>query len=441
MRRGRLAHHRAAAPRAENEDEMRKIDTVVIGAGHAGLATSRCLTDAGRDHVVLDRARLAESWRSSPWDSLRLLTPNWMTRLPGWRYQGPDSEGFMTAGELTGYLDAYARSFGTPVQTWTAVTEVSTLVDGYRVTTTQDSWLARNVVMATGARPHVPHHAARLDPIIRQIHTNRYRNPDQLPDGGVLVVGASASGAQIAAELRQAGREVVLAVGTHTRMPRRYRGMDIMWWLEQIGALSRTIDQVRNPRLARREPSIQLRGGASIDELNLATLYDAGVAITGRLTHTDGHRVRFGDDLPVTLAAAEARLMRTLAKIDHFIDSAGLEGEVLPKPRVRPVGVTSQLDAIDLKAAGISTVVWATGFRHGYPWLRVPVFDRHGDVRQYRGITSAPGLYVIGQRFMHRRDSSFIDGARHDALTICDHIEASDRSGRVQTSQPTGAGV
>jgi putative flavoprotein involved in K+ transport len=348
----------------------------------------------------------------------------------------------MTAAEVTGHVDAYARSFGAPVQAWTEVTDVESLADGYRVTTTQGSWLARHVVMATGARPHVPDlHAARLDPSIRQIHTNRYRNPDQLPDGGVLVVGASASGAQIAAELRQAGREVVLAVGTHTRMPRRYRGMDIMWWLEQIGAMSRTIDQVRDPRLARREPSIQLRGGASTDELNLATLNEAGVVITGRLTHTDGHRVRFGDDLPVTLAAAEARLERTLAKIDRFIDSAGLEGEVLPKRPVRPVRVTSQLDAIDLKVAGISTVVWATGFRHRYPWLRVPVFDRHGDVRQYRGITPAPGLYVIGQRFLHRRDSSFIDGARHDARAISEQIVTSDRSRSVRPSLSARAGV
>ncbi len=420
---------------------MRKIDTVVIGAGHAGLATSRCLTEAGRDHIVLDRGRLGESWRSSRWDSLRLLTPNWMTRLPGWRYRGPDSEGFMTAAELTSYLDAYARSFGAPVQSWTAVTDVASLAHGYRVTTTQDTWLARNVVMATGVRPHVPDHAAGLDPTIRQIHTNRYRNPDQLPDGGVLVIGASASGAQIAAELRQAGRDIVLAVGAHTRMPRRYRGMDIMWWLEQIGALSRTIDLVHNPRLARREPSLQLRGGASTDELNLATLNEAGVVITGRLTDADGHRVRFGNDLPVTLAAAETRLERTLAEIDHFIDSAGLEGEVLPRPPVRPVSVTSHLDAADLKAAGISTVVWATGFRHEYPWLRVPVFDRHGDVRQYRGITPAPGLYVIGQRFLHRRDSSFIDGARHDARSICEHIQVSDRSRPVRPSLPARAGV
>jgi putative flavoprotein involved in K+ transport len=347
----------------------------------------------------------------------------------------------MTAAELTGYLDAYARSFGAPVQSWTAVTDVSPLADGYRVTTTQNSWLARSVVVATGARPHVPHQAAGLDPSIRQIHTNRYRNPDQLPDGGVLVIGASASGAQIAGELRRAGRDVVLAVGAHTRLPRRYRGMDIMWWLAQIGALSRTIDQVRNPRAARNEPSIQLRGEASTDDLNLATLNEAGVVITGRLTAADGHRVRFGDDLPVTLAAAEARLERTLAEIDHHIHVAGLEAEVLPKVSVPAVSVSSQLDAMDLKAAGISTVVWATGLRYRYPWLRVPVLDSNGDVRQHRGITSAPGLYVIGQRFLHRRDSSFIDGARHDARAICEHIETSDRSRPVPPSLPARAGV
>jgi putative flavoprotein involved in K+ transport len=420
---------------------MRKIDTVVIGAGHAGLAISRCLTGAGRDHIVLERARLAESWRSSRWDSLQLLTPNWMTRLPGWRYQGTDPEGFMSAPELTAYLEDYAESFNAPVRSWSAVTDVAAVADGYRVIATQDSWLARNVVMATGARSYVPDQALGLDPPILQLHTNGYRNPHQLPDGGVLVVGASASGARIADELREVGRDVTLAVGAHTRLPRRYRGIDIMWWLDQIGAFSRTVDQVRNPRLARREPSLQLGSGSSTDELNLATLSDAGVVITGRLIDFEGHRVRFGDDLPTTLAAADARLERTLAEIDQFIDFVGLESEVLPRDPVRPVKVTSQLDAMDLKAAGVSTVVWATGFRHEYPWLRVPLLDRHGDVRQYRGITSAPGLYVIGQRFMHRRDSSFIDGARHDAHTICEHIEASDRSRGVRPPLPAGAGT
>jgi putative flavoprotein involved in K+ transport len=217
--------------------------------------------------------------------------------------------------------------------------------------------------------------------------------------------------------------------------------MDIMWWLTQIGALSRTIDQVRSPRVARSEPSIQLRGKASTDDLNLATLNDAGVVITGRLTGSDGHRVRFDDDLPVTLAAAEARLERTLAGIDRYIHSAGLEAEVLPKVPVPPLNVSSQLDTMDLRAAGISTVVWATGFRYRYPWLRVPVLDRDGDVRQYRGITPAPGLYVIGQRFLHRRDSSFIDGARHDARAICGHIETSDRSRSVRPSLSARAGA
>ena len=219
---------------------MQHIDTVVIGAGHAGLATSRLLTDAGRDHVVLERGRLAESWRSARWDSLRLLTPNWMSRLPGWSYQGTDAEGFMTVPELIGYLESYSQSFDPPVQQWTSVRAIRPVDGGYRVITTGDDWSARNVVVAAGPRPRVPSLATRLHPDLRQIHTNRYRNPTALPDGGVLVVGASASGVQIASELRQAGRDVVLAVGAHTRLPRRYRGMDIAWWLEQIGALDRT---------------------------------------------------------------------------------------------------------------------------------------------------------------------------------------------------------
>src|SRR5690606_1234302 len=262
----------------------------------------------------------------------------------------------------------------------------------------------------------------RLAPDVWQIHTSRYRNPAGLPDGGVLVVGASASGAQIAAELRRAGRHVMLAVGSHTRLPRRYRGMDIMWWLEQTGALSRTIDDVSDPKRARRAPSLQLRGSVPDDNVNLATLADLGVEITGRLVTVDGYRAAFADDLALTTAAAEAQLRRTLGRIDEFVDRSGLASEVLPADDIRPVIAGGGAGRTDLRSAGITSVVWATGFRHHYPWLRAPVFDRDGDVVQHRGVTPAPGLYVIGQRFMHRRDSSFIDGARHDAAAICEHI-------------------
>ena len=415
---------------------MQRVDTVIIGAGHAGLATSRLLTDAGRDHVVLDRGRLAESWRSARWDSLRLLTPNWMSRLPGWSHQGPDAEGFMTVPELVGYLESYAQSFDPPVRQRTSVLAVRPVDGGYQVTTTtDDAWSARNVVVAAGPRPRVPALATRLHPDVWQIHTNRYRNPAALPDGGVLVVGASASGVQIASELRQAGRDVVLAVGAHTRLPRRYRGMDIMWWLEQIGALDRTIDDAGDARRARREPSAQLVGGLGRPDLNLGRLRELGVVVTGRLDDLDGHRARFRDDLPLTTTAADARLRRTLRTIDQYVAISGLEGEVLPPAAVPPVLMSGAPESLDLRAAGISTVVWATGSQYRYPWLRVPVADVYGEIKQYRGVTPAPGLYVIGLRFMHRRNSQFIDGARHDAQTIVEHLAGADRSG------PTSARV
>jgi putative flavoprotein involved in K+ transport len=408
---------------------MRHVDTVVIGAGHAGLATSRLLTESGRDHVVLERGRLAESWRSARWDSLRLLTPNWMSRLPMWSYQGSDPEEFMTVPELVGYLDSYAQSFAPPIEQWTSVQTVRRVDGGYRITTTGDNWSASNVVVAAGPRPRVPALATRLHPDVWQIHTNRYRNPAALPDGGVLVVGASASGVQIALELRQAGRDVVLAVGAHTRLPRRYRGMDIMWWLEQIGALGRTIDDVRDVRRARREPSLQLVGDRGLPDLNLGLLRDLGVVVTGRLADLDGHEARFCANLSLSAAAAEARLRRALRSIDQYVTTTGLEHEVLPAAPARPVILSGGPHDLDLRSAGISTVVWATGVHHRYPWLRVPVVDAQGDIEQYRGVTAAPGLYVIGLRFMHRRNSQFIDGARHDAQTITEHLVGADRFG------------
>ncbi len=404
---------------------MSRIDTVVIGAGQAGLATSRCLTDTGREHVVLDQGRLAESWRTARWDSLRLLTPNWMSRLPGWSYRGDDPEGFMPASGLVSYLSSYAGSFDAPVRSHTAVTDVRAADEGYRLTATDGEWAARNVVVAAGPRPWRPQHAARLPESVRQLHSTEYRNPSALPDGGVLVVGASASGVQIAGELRRAGREVVLSVGTHTRLPRRYRGMDIMWWLDQTGALNRTVDEVRDVRQARREPSSQLTGAGGGRGMDLGTLRGDGVTIAGRMSRVsgvEGSRIHFDDDLPSTTVAAERRLRRTLAKIDAYVDAAGLASEVMPPDEIRPVMLTSGPDALDLRAAGISTVVWATGFEFRYPWLRVPVLDGAGQIDQYRGVTSAPGLYVVGLRFMHRRNSQFIDGVRHDARAVVDHL-------------------
>jgi putative flavoprotein involved in K+ transport len=420
---------------------MPAIDTVVIGAGHAGLAVSRLLTLEGRDHVVLDRGRVAESWRTARWDSLHLLTPNWMARLPGWAHVGPDSDGFMSASQFVRYLERYAASFGAPVLSGVRVEEVSAARDGYRVVTDCATWLARHVVVATGpgARPRIPEAVEGLDRGVHLTTSADYRNPRQLPEGGVLVVGASASGLQIADELAAAGREVVLAVGRHNRMPREYRGMDIYWWLERTGRTARTIEEVRDPVAARREPSMQLVGRrrhhSQSRELDLGTLLSRGVRLTGHLVGTDGQRVRFADDLRDSVDSADNRMHRFLDTVDRHIEESRLTREVWSADRPRAVALGQSPAALDLAAEGIGSVLLATGYAQSHPWLKLPVTAADGSIRQHRGRTEAPGVYVVGQRFQHRRDSGMVDGARHDAAMVVSHLVGAGASTRT-TDEP-----
>ncbi len=294
-------------------------------------------------------------------------------------------------------------------------------------------WRAANVVIATGwcDEPRVPAVAARLDRTIAQVTTSSYRNPDELPDGRVLVVGASATGVQLADELARAGRDVVLAVGRHSRLPRCYRGVDIWWWLDQIGTFARTIDQVSDPARSRREGSVQLAGRADHRDVDLPALQRLGVRLAGRLVGVDGARVGFADDLPVTTAAADARLERILHQVDGHIRALGLGADVLPPAPRRPVDLTERIDELDLRDEQVGAVVWATGFTRPYPWLHVPVLDQRGEIAQRRGITPHAGLYVLGQRFQHRGDSNFIDGVRHDAAHVARHIAS-----RLQSHEP-----
>jgi putative flavoprotein involved in K+ transport len=402
---------------------MHTIDTLIIGAGHAGLAMSRCLTDRGVEHTVIERGRLGERWLSARWDSFRLLTPNWLTRLPGWSYQGADPDGFMAAPQFVDYLRAYADSFGAPVQERTTVTEVrQARSGGFVVRTDRGDWSARHVVIATGyfASARRPDCAAHLDREVMQVTPAGYRHPGQLPDGAVVVVGASASGVQIADELNRAGRRVVLAVGNHTRLPRRYRDRDILWWLDRTGALDRTIDELSDAERARQEPSMQLVGG--VERLDLAALQDRGVRLAGRLGAVEGDTVRFDDDLAATTAAADARLATLVARLDNY---AATLPERLPAPqRTTPVRPARGPRTLHLRHAGVSTVVWATGYRPRYPWLRVPVLDHAGRIRHRRGVAAADGLYAVGLRFQHRRNATFIDGARHDAEYLAHRIFA-----------------
>ena len=401
---------------------MNRVDTVVLGAGHAGLAVSRLLTEAGREHVVLDRGQVAERWRSERWDSLHLLSPNWMTRLPGWWYGGPDPDGYLSASRFVRYLERYAASFGAPVIGGTTVRRVSRFHEGYRLVTDGDSWLAREVVVATG-----PHGTPVVPPGLEHLNVvtaNRYRNPDQLAPGGVLVVGASASALQIADELARSGREVTLAAGRHSRMPRRYRGMDSFWWLHATGRLARTIDEMPDAEAARREPSVQLvgRNDPTAGNLDLGVLQRRGVRLVGRLLGASGSVVELGDDLAGNVAAADRQLHRFLDRVDHHISCTGLHREVWAPDRPEPIRVPEPPRRLDLRAEGIGTVLVAAGYRPDYPFLGVPVIAADGRILQRQGVTPAPGLYVVGQRFQHRRDSATIDGARHDARAVVEHL-------------------
>jgi putative flavoprotein involved in K+ transport len=363
---------------------------------------------------------------------LHLLTPNWMTRLPGWYYTGPDPEGYLSRSELVSHLEGYAGSFDAPMLADTTVVEVAG-IDGpgqarFRVVTDAGIWYARNVIVATGphGRPHVPAGMEHISADIEVLTASAYRNPAALPSGGVLVVGASSSGLQIADELVRAGREVVVAVGRHTRMPRRYRGMDIFWWLAATGRLARTVDAVPDVAAARRESSLQLVGHPDPcqrgRDLDLGILQARGVRLFGRLRGVIGTLASFCPDLGESIAEADMKMYRFLDAVDRHIDEAGLVREVLLPVRPRPLDIADPRLSLDLAAEKIGTVVVAAGHRPHHPWLRVPVLAADGSIRQRHGVTAAPGLYVVGQYFQHRRDSGLIDGARYDARAVVDHL-------------------
>jgi putative flavoprotein involved in K+ transport len=397
-------------------------DTLIVGAGQAGLSLSNHLTRAGHAHAVLERGRIGERWHSDRWDSLTLLTPAWLSRLDGSRPH-PDPNAFLGREDFVAYLARYARSFGAPVHEHVTVTSVTRAGHRFLVDTSEGRWRARSVVVATGdsAEPRVPA-AAAAAPRLLQLHANRYRNPAGLPDGGVLVVGAGPSGLQIAAELRRAGRDVALAVGRHFRVPRRYRGRDIWHWLDAIGDLERTIDEVPNPVASKSAPSLGLSGAHGGERLDLAVLHGLGVTVAGRLETFDAGRAVFADDLQASIDDAERRLLRLLDRIDDHVEQT--DGGRRPHLTDRPPAV--QLPAgpvsLDVAQGGISTVIWATGYRREYPWLRLPVLDPAGEIVHRHGITPVPGLYVLGLKFQRRRASHFIGGVGADAAWIADRI-------------------
>jgi putative flavoprotein involved in K+ transport len=407
---------------------VKSVATVIIGAGHCGLAMSKHLTERAIDHVLLERGEVANSWATERWDSLRLLTPNWQSRLPGFAYEGDDPHGFMRMREVVAFLKNYAGRVKAPVQTGTRVTRVGQVDGGYRVATDRGDWQCRTLVIASGACnvASVPQLASELPREIASITTMQYRNPQSLPEGGVLIVGASASGVQIASEIRAAGRDVILSTGEHVRLPRVYRGHDIKWWMDVIGAMDMRYDEVEDLNRARNLPSLQLIGTPERRSIDLNSLRAEGVEIVGRLVGLRDGKAQFSGGLASQCAMADLKMNRMLGSIDAWIAERGEEHRFDAPHRFAPtdVGADTRL-GLDLAASGIGSVIWATGYRPDYSWLDVPVFDRKGRIVHDGGLVKAPGMYVMGLPFLRRRKSSFIDGAADDATDLATHLHAS----------------
>ncbi|GLW33710.1 NAD(P)-binding domain-containing protein [Actinoplanes regularis] len=394
--------------------------TVVVGAGHAGLAASHFLTGRSIEHVVLERGEVANSWRRERWDSLRLLTPNWLSRLPGHHYSGPDPDGYMTSGEVAEFIEHFAGVTRAPVRTGTAVTAIRRAGTGYHVVTSGGELSCRSVVLATGACnvPVVPAFAAAVPAGVRQLTPFGYRGPEEIGEGGVLVVGASATGVQIAAELRRSGRPVILSVGEHVRMPRLHRDRDVLWWMDASGVWDQRYDEVDDLTRARRLPSPQLAGTPERATLDLNALTGLGVELVGRLAAVRDDVLLFSGGLRNVCSLADLKMRRLLAGFDEW---AGLRPEAeLPPTRVPPAARLR----LDLGRGEIATIVWATGFRPDYSWLDVPVVDEKGRLRHEGGVVDSPGLYALGLPLLRRRRSTFLSGIEDDAREVIGHLAA-----------------
>jgi len=401
--------------------------TVVIGAGQSGLAMSRCLSERSIDHVVLERSEVANSWRTERWDSLRLLTPNWQCRLPGYAYEGGDPDGFMTMAEVVDFMTNYAKVIAAPVQSGTTVTSVRHTDGGYCVTTDQTEWRCETVIVATGAFnvPRVPAFAEAVPSSVTTLTPMEYRNVDQLGEGGVMVVGASATGVQIAAEIQRSGRPVTLAVGEHVRGPRLYRGRDILWWMEAAGVLDERHDEVDDIVRARRVPSMQLAGSPERATFDLNALTSSGVKLVGRLAGINGGRAQFSGSLRNKCELADLKLRRLLDTIDEWATANGLDDSTPPPHRFAPTEVEDSPPlGLDLTSGEVETIIWATGYRPDYSWLDVMVLDGKGMIKHDGGVVESPGMYLIGSPFLRRRKSSFIDGAGVDAQELIVELAA-----------------
>jgi putative flavoprotein involved in K+ transport len=387
---------------------------------------SRCLQELSIDHVLLERGEVAHTWRTERWDSLRLLTPNWQSRLPGFGYDGRDPDSYRTLPEVIDFIAGYAKAISAPVRTHTTVTSVREAGPGYLVSTDRGDWRCRTIVLASGAcnMARVPVFADRVPPSVATLTAQSYRNPDQLEDGGVLVVGASSSGTQIANELQRSGRQVTLAVGEHIRAPRVYRGKDLEWWMDAAGVLDERYDEIDDISRARRVPSLQLAGTPDRSTLDLNALTDIGVRLVGRLAGiTEDGKAQFAGSLRNMCALSDLKMGRLLDLLDEWASANGIDDT--PPHRLPPTRVPEAPPlGLDLADGAIRTIIWASGYRPDYSWLELPVFDRKGMVEHDGGVVRSPGVYLMGMQFLRRRKSALIDGAGDDARDLSAHLSA-----------------
>jgi putative flavoprotein involved in K+ transport len=401
----------------------REVEAVVVGGGQAGLAMSEHLSDCGVPHVVLERSRIAERWRSERWDSLVANGPAWHDRFPGLEFVGLSPDAFASKDQIADYFEAYAEKIAAPIRTGVEVTSVRKKEGqaGFRVETSEGSFDARYVVAATGPfqRPVIPPIVPRDSGPV-QMHSSEYRNPEQLPGGAVLVVGAGSSGVQIAEELRRSGRTTYLSVGPHDRPPRHYRGRDFCWWLGVLGKWD-----AETPPSGAEHVTIAVSGARGGRTVDFRALADLGIDLVGMTSSFDGGVLRFAPDLGTHIADGDANYLALLDEADAYVARNGLD---LPEePEARELGpdpacVTDPTLELDLTAAGVHSIVWATGFAVDYDWLQVDAFDENGRPEHRRGVSAEPGVYFLGLPWLARRGSSFIWGVWHDAKFVADHI-------------------
>ncbi len=402
---------------------MRHVPVVIVGGGQAGLAVSWYLVRDGIDHVVLERDTLMHTWADARWDSFCLVTPNWQCRLPGYHYAGPDPDGFMVGKEIVDWLAGYVASFDPPVREGAAVTSVRPVDARFEIQVGDEVLTADQVVVATGGyhTPAVPRLAERLPATVAQVHSARYRNPDQLPDGPVLVVGTGQSGAQIAEDLLLAGRDVHLAVGNAPRFARRYRGRDVIAWLHDTGHYDKPVTDKPVEERTQDKTNHYVTGRDGGRDIDLRAFAEQGMTLHGRLSAVTDGRIEFADDLAANLDAADAVYNGINELIDTYIQTHGIEAGPPSRyvPEWQPPPGPSSLPS-----GGPAAVVWATGFARDYRWLHAPVFDGAGHPHHLRGVTGVTGLYFVGLPWLHTWGSGRFAGIERDAAYIADHLRA-----------------